>query len=204
MATKCPVCGSEDVREERVSESLPIPYGPRASFNTTQYLCNSCGEAGDFTGENTSIINDAIRKSSNLSASTMLEHLAEEGYSSAYLERAFRLPPRTTSRWKSGELSSAALALLRSVRTYPWLLEVADSGFDTSVAKTKLVEAAAGVVASVLQEKVSEARIGIAVYPDQVNIAAELHIRGQCVATVSTESSEQLTFAEPVALAKAS
>ncbi|MBN2497940.1 MAG: hypothetical protein JXR96_25325 [Deltaproteobacteria bacterium] len=200
MKTKCPVCGSEDVREERVAESLPVPYGPAASFTTTQYTCNTCGESGDFTGANSSIINDAIRKSSAESAASMLEHLAGEGISSAYFERAMRLPARTTARWKYGELSAAALALLRSVRTYPWLLEVADADFEPVTAKTGLIGAAASALGAELERHVSEYRIGVAVSPYQVSIAADVHLVGQYGAQVSTESSEQLVYSEPIAL----
>ena len=102
---------------------------------------------------------------------------------------------------KAGELSSAALALLRSVCTYPWLLEVSDADFEPSVSKSKLVEAAAGVVASVLKENVSEGKVGIAVTSNQVNVAAQFCLTGQPETSVfDTQSSEQLARLEPVAL----
>ncbi len=199
METKCPVCGSSDVRVEKVDETLTVPYGPAATFTTTQSTCNTCGESGDFSGENTAIINEALRKSVSASASAILEHLAKEGVSAAYFERAMRLPARTTARWKAGELSSAALALLRSVCTYPWLLEVSDADFEPYAAKRKLVEAAAGVFAPFLQERVSKARMSVAVSSNQVSVAAELRFHGQNE-QVSTQSSEQLTYLEPVDL----
>ena len=193
MKIECPACGSQDIREEQVSESMPIPYGSTASFTTTQHTCNVCGESGDFSGVNSSIINDAIRKSSAESAAAMLEYLAQSGISSAYFERAMRLPMRTTSRWKSGELSAAALALLRSVRTYPWLLEVADANFTPIVASTKLLGASAGVLAAVLEKNVTEAKVGCMVSTSQVNVVVELNLAGQSVPTVFTESTEQVT-----------
>jgi hypothetical protein len=76
----------------------------------------------------------------------MLEALATEGIKMSYLERALELPARTTTRWKSGEVSAATLALLRITRTYPWILEVADSHFDERVVKCRLVEEAAHVL----------------------------------------------------------
>jgi hypothetical protein len=136
----CPVCGSTDVLTGSINESLPVPFGPAATFTTTQYTCNTCGESGDFAGENNSTINEALKKSTALSVSEMFEYLSKEGITAAYLERALRLPPRTTARWKGGNLSAAALALLRFVRTYPWLLAVADANFESSAAKQKLFE----------------------------------------------------------------
>ncbi len=65
----------------------------------------------------------------------------------AYVERALDLPARTVARWKSGEHSASALALLRVVATYPWMLEVAEHRFDLSVADAKVVMAAGKVFA---------------------------------------------------------
>ncbi len=200
MATKCPACGSADIQAENVDESLPVPYGPAATFSTIQYTCNTCGESGDFTGENTAIINEALQKSISVSASTILEQLSAEGISAAYFERAMRLPSRTTARWKSGELSAAALALLRLVCTYPWLLEVSDADFESSVSKSKLLEAAAGVVASVFKEKVSSGKVDVSMSSNQVNIDVKLQLHGQDVVQVTTGTSEQFTYLGPVAL----
>ena len=61
----------------------------------------------------------------------MLSHLSKIGYSMAAIERALELPQRTISRWKANkELSSIGIALLRIIRTYPWILEVAEKKFD--------------------------------------------------------------------------
>ncbi len=60
----------------------------------------------------------------------MLEMLSDSGVTMAYLERALGLPARTAERWKAGESSAAALALLRTITSFPWILEVADGGFE--------------------------------------------------------------------------
>lgn len=73
----------------------------------------------------------------------MLQHLAEAGISMAYLERALRLPARTVARWKSGNVSASGLALLRVVRRFPWVVEVAASRFAEDVAARAVVGAAA-------------------------------------------------------------
>lgn len=62
----------------------------------------------------------------------MLELLGAHGMSMAYIERALDLPVGTAVRWKAGECSAAALALLRIITTFPWVVEVAESGLDPS------------------------------------------------------------------------
>lgn len=60
-------------------------------------------------------------------------YLNEQGYSNASMERSLGLPARTLERWKNDRTivpSAAALALMRIVRTYPWILKVADAPFD--------------------------------------------------------------------------
>jgi len=176
MVNKCPACGSTDVRQEQVNESLPVPYGEDVVVATTQFTCAVCGETGDFTGENDAIVESALKKRVGESVLQMFEGLAAMGISLAYFERALRLPARTTARWKAGELSAAPVSLLRAVRTYPWLLEVADSGFDRTVASFKLLEAAARLVTSALSEKVGAFQVNVVASSRQVNVSAEVRL----------------------------
>jgi transcriptional regulator with XRE-family HTH domain len=76
----------------------------------------------------------------------MLDELARQGLSMAYLERALSLSPRTIARWKNGELSASALALLRLVRCFPWLLKVARADFDNDKAHAELCSEALRVM----------------------------------------------------------
>ena len=206
MELKCPACGSADILVEKVEESLPVPYGPSATYTSTQYTCNTCGESGDFTGENTAIINEALKRSISVSASSMLENLSKIGITAAYFERAMRLPARTSARWKSGELSAAALALLRSVCTYPWLLEVSDANFEPTVAKRRLVEAAATIVTSALREEVADVSWGVAVIPDkEVSVAAKFTLTGPSeTSTIDARSSEPLARLETLEISSSS
>lgn len=161
MTVTCPACGSSNVKEEKTSRSLPVPYGPPAAFMERVFTCADCDTSGDFTGENDAAVREAVEKSQASAAEAIFRWLGEQNVSAAYLERALRLPARTTARWKSGELSAAALALLRLVRTYPWLLKVADSGFESTVVQQEVVAAAAKVLASVLRETASAATVAV-------------------------------------------
>jgi sensor c-di-GMP phosphodiesterase-like protein len=81
----------------------------------------------------------------------MINYLQEHDIKMAYLERALELPARTVNRWKTTDCSAAPLALLRIIRTYPWILEVADADYDESVSSSKLLEQAAKVLAIALE-----------------------------------------------------
>lgn len=70
----------------------------------------------------------------------------------AYIERALRLPQRTLARWKTGECSAPAIALLRLVRTYPWLLAVADDSFNVLSARQTLIVEAGKALGEVIAE----------------------------------------------------
>jgi len=188
METKCPVCGSVDVKSEKVEGNLPVPYGTAATFTETVYTCLSCGESGDFTGDNHEIVHQAIRKSEIASAASILENFAANSISSAYFERALRLPARTTTRWKAGELSAAVLALLRIVRTYPWTLEVADSFFDPQVANAKVVEAAARVLS--FYQKAYGATVDVTRTSSSFNVNIALPTRDENPTSANTVSGQ--------------
>jgi len=177
------------VKRERVEETLPVPYGVDASFTTAQYTCATCGESGDFTGENDAIVEAAMKKSIDESVVKMFDGLAAMGISLAYFERALRLPARTTARWKVGGLSAAPLALLRAVWTFPWLLNVAVSGFDRSAANSELVRAAADLLLSKLRERVDSVQVGVAASAGIVNVRAEFQLRDANAGSIQTSSS---------------
>jgi hypothetical protein len=61
------------------------------------------------------------------------------------MERALGLPARTLARWKNEQTTSpsaAGVALMRIIRTFPWILEVADVQFDKTKARKVLLQAA--------------------------------------------------------------
>jgi len=129
----CPACGSEDVSEEQVEESLNIAYGPDAVFMTIQHACGDCGFCGDFTGDNSAIINAAVHESNTSAVANILKTLNAQGMSLAYISRALKIPMKIVTKWDCGDYSPEALALLRCLVTFPALLEIADNNFDCSI-----------------------------------------------------------------------
>jgi hypothetical protein len=197
MNSQCPACGSADIRVEQVQKSVPVPYGQPAAFVATRHTCNVCEMSGDFTGENDERITKALNKSESASAEVMLRWLSEHQVTSAYFERALRLPARTTNRWKSGEVSAAALALLRMIRTYPWLLEVSDANFKPSVAAGTVLHAAANLLSDVFHENVKTATLICARTETQITVAASLWLKREA-SVVSTEAAAVPIIIQPL------
>lgn len=131
----CPACGSHNIsaRVEKQAEQLTL--GPEFQFEETVFTCGDCGTEGDFANENDAKYIVAHKSALNISVKNIIESLStDDSVSMAYFERAFELPARTLTRWKTGDVSSSAIALLRTVKTFPWLLEVADSHFNKNKA----------------------------------------------------------------------
>jgi transcriptional regulator with XRE-family HTH domain len=174
MSKFCPVCGSTEFKTVTNKNSLPIAYGEPAIVEETTDTCLSCGVSGDFSDENDLRVTTALAEAKKKSIDAMLETLSEMGIKMAYLERALELPARTVSRWKSGESSAASLALLRAIRTYPWILEVADARFDPYIAKMKLVEGAAQVLREALVINAKSASLVVNYDMDELNFSGNL------------------------------
>jgi hypothetical protein len=122
MPTTCPVCGSEAVEPRSQPEVVKVPYGRGLSIDLQIVKCRACGEFGDFANVNDERIEKALAEATKQSVGLMIDDLATQGFTMAYLERALDLPQRTMARWKSGGCSASATALLRIVRTYPWIV----------------------------------------------------------------------------------
>jgi hypothetical protein len=137
----CSICGSSNALKSCTERHLSIPYGTPVLVNECIRSCPDCGTEIDETRDedNKAALENGYRES----IKSMIDYLCNEGYSLAQLERAHDLPQRTISRWRtSGDLSSVGTALLRILRTYPWITEVAENRFDEDFSKRILVKAA--------------------------------------------------------------
>ena len=159
--TLCPSCGSDQLKITTRNESLPIVYGRPAEWTEIVAHCLVCDESGDFSGENDSKIEKAIDKAKKQSVKSMLDSLSAIGLTMAYLERALELSPRTIARWKAGKSSASSITLLRIIRTFPWIVDIADHNYDSLVAQSKLVEEALKAVHSSLMPFSQEPRINV-------------------------------------------
>lgn len=147
----CPACGSKNVTKKEKQTSKQLTLGPEFSFSEIVYQCNDCKEEGDFNLENDSLYTSASKDAEKKAVSAMVQNINENGVSMAFFERAFELPIRTLTRWKTGDFSSASLALLRSVTTYPWLVEVAERKFNRNFANQVLLREAFNVLQNCFQ-----------------------------------------------------
>ena len=173
MTTKsvlqCPVCGSVDVSTSYENKFHVVPFAEGVSFSSTVNVCGRCGEQGDFAEENDERLKAAEAAAVRDSIENILSYLNSQGRSLAFIERALRLPQRTLQRWKAGECSAAGVALLRIARTFPWVLDVADSNFVEIVAQQQVVLAAANVLANVMTRENRFVVISAAAEPFSIN-----------------------------------
>jgi DNA-binding transcriptional regulator YiaG len=134
----CPVCGSSHVRIEEEERLIFEPYGGQKAIRLQVCVCMDCGADGDFLNQNDTSILAAQNYLKANAVSQIVNYLNDTGYSSAAMERAFGLPARTIAKWKRESdscPSASAVALLRIVRTFPWLISVADAKFDHAIAQ---------------------------------------------------------------------
>ena len=145
---KCPVCGSTDVDSEREPGEFELGFGESAKLDVIVNKCRVCQESGDFLAANDGPIEAAIAAAEDRLVGKNIDSLAAYGHTMASCERALGLAPRTMARWKSGHISDSAKVLLKILRTFPWILEVARSQFSRSVADAHLRQQAGYVRAS--------------------------------------------------------
>ncbi len=178
MNTSCPVCGSVSIKTTKTKHMIPIVYSNPAIYDEVLETCEVCGESGDFSEVNDEQIDKAILAAKKQSVIDMLDDLSDKSIKMSYMERALELPTRTIARWKGGDLSSSSLALLRIIRTYPWILEVADAQFDESIASSRLVQEAAHVLEYVVISHTRQAYMDIVSNnKDEIEIRATLKLK---------------------------
>lgn len=135
---KCPVCGTADIETTIERREFPLAFGEVARLDVEVNRCRACGEMGDFLAVNDQPIEDALAAAEGRLAAKNIESLTAQGFTMASCERALGLAPRTMMRWKSGKLSDAAGVLLKVLRTFPWILNVARANFSKAVAEEEM------------------------------------------------------------------
>lgn len=148
----CPACGSENFARTEFENTEQLTLGPEFSFNQVNYKCNECGEEGDFAAETDKNFLVAQKSAQEGLVKHIIEDLCGRNISMAFFERVFELPVRTVTRWKTGDFSSSAIALLRVAKTYPWITEVAEHRFEPSYARAVLVREAANALGRAANE----------------------------------------------------
>jgi hypothetical protein len=151
----CPACGSADIKKIVNKEIINEPFGGHKYIDTIEVRCNTCGSTGDFFGENELIVDEAIKELKQNSIINILNDFSNNKISMSAIERALDLPQRTLAKWKNGNSSPTAtgVALMRFIRLFPWLLDVAERKFDYDYAQKIYINAAVQKLFSVVNFK---------------------------------------------------
>ena len=138
----CSYCGKDSVSIEVKDMVLSEPYGGTATVKIKDKVCTHCGFVEN-DDDNDLVIQEGLTALKRTSMVKMIEALNSMGYTTAAMERALELPARTLARWKNEQSispSAAGVALMRIIRTFPWILAVADSQFDPEGARITLLQ----------------------------------------------------------------
>ncbi len=138
----CPLCGSKELKKIEKQSSGKITLGEKFSFKEVYFECSTCHEAFDLFYETDKNYQKAEKKAQKKFVEKTITELSKNISTMSFFERVFELPIRTLSRWKSGDFSFTSLALLRIVKTYPWIIDVAEHKFDESFAKNIITQIA--------------------------------------------------------------
>lgn len=128
----CPVCGGDTLIRSEIEETIKEPFGGEKTVMLAEYTCEACGSTGDFFNENEAALENALSVLKRDAIANILEDFTQNKISLSSIERALELPQRTLTKWKSkaANPSSTGIALLKFLRVFPWLLDVAENKFD--------------------------------------------------------------------------
>lgn len=133
----CPVCGESEISKSQNEEIVKEPFGGQKEIRLTEYTCETCGSTGDFFNENESLMQDCLSVLKSDAVTNILNDFSANKISLSSMERALELPQRTLTKWKNkaSKPSSTGVALLKFLRVFPWLLDVAENKYDYSTAQ---------------------------------------------------------------------
>lgn len=129
---RCPVCGSEEILEKKEAITIVEPFAGKDNIEIIKNKCLACESEGDFFDQNENMIEETISNLKQKSVEGILKYFIKNKISMSSIERALEMPQRTLAKWKNkgSKTSSAGIALLRFIRLFPWLLEVAENKYD--------------------------------------------------------------------------
>jgi len=138
----CPVCGSEDIYEKKKKHRIKEPFAREEYIEIIENVCRTCESKGDFFDNNDEIIEKKIKEFKQRSVENILEYFIKNKRSLTSIERALEIPFRTLAKWKNKitKTSAAGIALLRFIRLFPWLLEVAENKYNPQKAENIMLK----------------------------------------------------------------
>jgi transposase-like protein len=144
MNIECPICGSNNLQKNLLNEFIKGDLGKEAAFDNVNYKCMECGTEGDFFDESSGSRIHALEKLKKEYVSSTLDYFIDNKISFSSIERVLDLPQRTLTKWKNNvaQPTSAGIALLKFIRLFPWLLEVAENKYDYNTAQKIFIQTA--------------------------------------------------------------
>ncbi len=139
----CSACSSSNLKKGTVKNKFTDNFGGSIEFEIIEYTCEDCESTGDFFKENDELLAKKSQELNEKAVLSILEYFANNHVSFASIERVLGLSQRTLTKWKN-EVSaptSAGIALMKFLKTFPWLLDVADAKFEYSAAQKIHMEA---------------------------------------------------------------
>jgi hypothetical protein len=139
----CPICESADLKKIVEKIHLEESFTEGVDINEVYYECNNCGYEGDLLNENEKYINKALKDLKIHAVINILNDFKENNINFTSMERALEIPSRTFAKWRNGSIapSSTGVALLKMLKTFPWLLKIADRDYDKNHAINELINA---------------------------------------------------------------
>lgn len=126
----CPVCNGSKIKSRMVVKQVSDPLGPPHDYEAEEDTCLMCGEVGDFNAVNGDALRAALFESGCDFVQSAIQEMGEQGIAAVSIDRICRLKIGTAGKWqKRQDITPEAIALMRFLRTLPWLLDVADEDF---------------------------------------------------------------------------
>jgi len=160
MNYSCPACGSSGFYESHKETILSDNYGGEIQIRIEIRKCDICGFSHEVDDKSRK---EAVTKLKKDAVLNIIDYLSENQKSIAGIERALGLPQRTIAKWKNGTSSpsSAAVALFKFIKVFPWLLDVADNDFCYEEGqRIQLKNATDRIIEQIMEEKNFEAFSG--------------------------------------------
>jgi transposase-like protein len=143
---ECPICGSAHLEKKISNEILRGDLGKNTYYKKISYRCLDCESEseGDSSKENTDTISFALDTLKKEYIKSTLDYFIDNKISFSSVERILNLPQRTLTKWKNdvSQPSAAGVALLKFLRVFPWLLNVAEHYYDYDTSQKIFLQSA--------------------------------------------------------------
>lgn len=131
---KCELCDSENTELVAEKRDVDIPFVGEMEIESYHVHCNNCGYEFYPEDQEEKYVKD-LAKLAGDSVPSLINSLVEKTqYNLSGIERAMDLPQRTLTKWKNHQQtpSSAGIALLRALNTYPHIVDIAARNYDSN------------------------------------------------------------------------